>query len=91
MSTRALRAVCLLALLTVTAAACESGPPPPDDRPYEARLLAGRKDKDDLFKNGKQSPIPEAARAAFAGLTYSRSTPRITCLPPSLRIGQGRP
>lgn len=57
--------------LAVVAASCSSGPPPPiDTRPYDEQVLAFRKEKDDSFKLGKDSPIPEASRASFAGLAY---------------------
>src|SRR5262245_8650854 len=51
-------------------AACTSGPPPPDERPYQEEVLAFRTEKDAFFKTGKDSPIPSEQRAAFPGLVY---------------------
>jgi uncharacterized protein len=49
---------------------CTSGPPPPDERPYQEEVLAFRAEKDAFFKTGKDSPIPPDQRAAFPGLVY---------------------
>jgi uncharacterized protein (DUF1684 family) len=54
-------------------AACSSGPPPIDTRPYEQRVLEERQAKDEAFRSPRKdggSPIPEAQRTAFAGLSY---------------------
>jgi uncharacterized protein len=51
-------------------AACTSGPPPVDDRPYEAHIQAYRTEKDAAFRSSGDSPIPEASRASFPGLVY---------------------
>jgi uncharacterized protein (DUF1684 family) len=62
--------VALLALIW----ACSSGPPPPDDRPYEAQIEAWRRDKDAVFRStdpkNTVSPIPVADRPAFKGIAY---------------------
>ena len=66
-SIRALAALCVLS----GAVACTSGPPPPvDERPYDLRIEAARKQKDVDFRSASDSPIPAAARAAFTGLSY---------------------
>lgn len=52
------------------AGACTSGPPPVDDRPYAQQMLTARAEKDTAFRSAEDSPIPEAQRAAFAGLVY---------------------
>lgn len=59
-------------LLGVASAACSSGPPPPmSSGPSHAeRIEQTRREKDEFFRTGGESPIPEAQRAAFAGLTY---------------------
>jgi uncharacterized protein (DUF1684 family) len=62
------RPVVWLAVVTVTA--CSSGPPPPDTRPYQDQVLAFRAEKDQAFRAGKDSPIPEEDRSAFPGLSY---------------------
>jgi uncharacterized protein (DUF1684 family) len=51
-------------------AACTSGPPAVDDRPDDAQLQAYRREKDAAFRSSRDSPIPDAARAAFPGLLY---------------------
>jgi uncharacterized protein (DUF1684 family) len=50
--------------------ACTSGPPPVDDRPYDAQVQAYRTEKDAAFRSSRDSPIPDAARASFPGLLY---------------------
>ena len=62
------RAGTLAALVVL--AACTSGPPAPDERPYQEEVLAFRAEKDAFFKTGKDSPIPPEQRAAFPGLAY---------------------
>jgi uncharacterized protein (DUF1684 family) len=50
--------------------ACTSGPPPVDDRPYDAQIQSWRTEKDNAFRVGDDSPIPQTERASFAGLAY---------------------
>jgi uncharacterized protein (DUF1684 family) len=83
-------AVAVLALGTGMAA-CTSGPPPPvDERPFEARVLAERAAKDDYFRLDEQSPIPVDARAAFSGLAYFPVDPTYR-VPASLREERQNP
>ncbi len=59
--------------LVLLCQACTSGPPPPDTRPYEDQIVAWRQSKDAAFRatdKGSESPIPEAQRASFSGLSY---------------------
>jgi len=67
-----MRAVTVASIACLAAAgACTSGPPPPvDTRPYDQQVLAFRAEKDEAFRVGADSPIPEAARATFTGLAY---------------------
>lgn len=59
-------------LAVVLAGACTSGPPPPpvETQPYEQQVQASRVEKDAAFRTRDDSPIPAAARPAFAGLPY---------------------
>jgi uncharacterized protein (DUF1684 family) len=66
-----------LTLLVVAAASCSSGPPPPvDSRPYDAKIEAFRTEKDDMFRTGRDSPLPEPVRATFPGLVYYDIDPK---------------
>ncbi len=56
--------------LLLASAGCTSGPGPPDDRPYQEQVAAWRVEKDQVFRTGKESPIPVAERATFSGLAY---------------------
>jgi uncharacterized protein (DUF1684 family) len=59
------------AVLAAVLAACTSGPPAPvDERPYEEQVAAERAAKDEYFRMGGESPIPEVERATFPGLSY---------------------
>ena len=63
--------ICLC--LSIFFPACSSGPPPPDTRPYEQQIAAFRQSKDEAFRStsrGSFSPIPDAERASFPGLSY---------------------
>jgi uncharacterized protein (DUF1684 family) len=61
----------LIAFVCVLFVACSSGPPPPDAGPYEKQIQDNRASKDLMFRNDvRESPIPVAERATFAGLSY---------------------
>lgn len=65
------RVVCWTLAAVALAAACTSGPPPPvTEGSYEERLQADRANKDQYFRTGDESPIPQAQRASFRGLSY---------------------
>lgn len=59
-------------LLGLASAACSSGPPPPmsSGPSHTERVEQTRREKDEFFRTGQESPIPEAQRASFTGLTY---------------------
>jgi uncharacterized protein (DUF1684 family) len=59
-----------LAVAVMGPAACTSGPPPADYRPYDAQIQTYRTEKDAAFRSSRDSPIPDAARASFPGLLY---------------------
>jgi uncharacterized protein (DUF1684 family) len=67
---RPLLLACLL--LGLVSAACSSGPPPPMSTgpSHTERVEQTRRDKDEFFRTGAESPLPESQRATFAGLTY---------------------
>jgi uncharacterized protein (DUF1684 family) len=62
----------LVVLVLASAAACSSGPPPVDTRPYEQQVQAARGAKDAAFRDPRNddSPIPPDKRAAFPDLVY---------------------
>lgn len=74
------------------AAACSSGPPPPvgAGQSQTARVVQGRVEKDAFFRTGAESPIPEAQRAAFPGLTYFPIDPAYN-VPANLAAEQSNP
>jgi uncharacterized protein (DUF1684 family) len=57
-------------LLIVSLVSCTSGPPPPDERPYETKIQQDRTQKDQLFRVSSDSPLPAIERATFRGLSY---------------------
>ncbi len=60
----------LSALLLLWAlASCTSGPPPPDDGPYLARIQKDRAETDAFFRSS-DGPLPPEKRATFTGLSY---------------------
>jgi uncharacterized protein len=58
-----------LLVLISALAACTSGPPPPDDGPYLAKIQQARADNDAFFKSA-DGPLTPEARATFTGLSY---------------------
>jgi uncharacterized protein (DUF1684 family) len=83
---RLLRA-CLFTV--VLSAACSSGPPPPDTRPYEQEVAEARKSKDDAFRTSPE-PLPAEKRASFQGLNYYPITPSYR-VPASLTLENVNP
>ena len=49
--------------------ACTSGPPPPDDGPYLAKIQETRAENDAFFKSS-DGPLTPEVRATFTGLSY---------------------
>jgi len=56
-------------VLVALAAAC-SNRPPENPRDYVAEIAAARAAKDDAFKSGSDSPVPQDRRAALLPLAY---------------------
>lgn len=71
-----LRALLVIAGLGLAIAACSSGPPPVDDRPYEQQVEAARAAKDASFRRDRESPLKVDQRAGFPGLTYFPIDPK---------------
>jgi uncharacterized protein (DUF1684 family) len=87
------RRACWALAAAVVVARCTSGPPPPrDDRPYDAQIASFRAQKDSDFRaaDNPNSPIPQASRAAFTGLTYYPVQPSYR-VPAALHEGQSNP
>jgi hypothetical protein len=62
----------LWVLVFLLAAACSGQP-----LTYEEEISSWRSEKDAAFKGGEDSPIPEAQRPAFTGLSYYDIDPRM--------------
>jgi len=58
-----------LLVLLGALAACTSGPPPPDDGPYLAKVEQSRAEVNAFFKSS-EGPLSPEARATFTGLPY---------------------
>ena len=82
------------ALVTLFAAACTSGPPPPvqDTGSYARTVESERARKDAAFRarDNEDSPIPASDRAAFPGLSYYPVDPKYH-VPASLAEAQFNP
>ncbi len=64
-----MRRVFILVTALSTVAGCTSGPPPPDNGPYLAKIQQGRAENDALFRT-KDGPLLPETRATFTGLSY---------------------
>ena len=64
-----MRKVFTLVTALTSVAGCTSGPPPPDNGPYLAKIQQSRAENDAFFRS-KDGPLPPEARAAFTGLSY---------------------
>jgi uncharacterized protein (DUF1684 family) len=60
----------IMALTCALSIACTSGPGPVDDSKHHGETAALRSEKDMFFRGSPDSPLLEADRASFAGLTY---------------------
>lgn len=61
--------IAVVVLLASAHLACTSGPPPPDEGPYVAKITQDRASADAFFKSA-DGPLPAEARASFTGLKY---------------------
>jgi uncharacterized protein (DUF1684 family) len=74
----------------VLAAACSSGPAPPDESSYIERVSAERADKERMFRESADSPIPPGKQEELLPLSYfpidsSYSAPAV------LKLSEDRP
>ena len=65
---RTISSLVLVVILSFSATACS--PPEPDESNYVTRLLNDRSYKDDVFKNGADSPVPLDRRSWMVPLRY---------------------
>ena len=56
-----------LALLTIVLVSCSPAAPEPS---WADQIVSARREKDRLFREGNDSPLPPERRASFAGLSY---------------------
>ena len=76
--------------VALLATACSSGPAPPDEKSYVDRLSAERTEKERMFRDSRDSPIPPGRHEEFLPLSYfpidaSYSTPAV------LKLSEDRP
>jgi len=81
-------------LITVVALAslpaCSSGPSAPDDAAYANQLTAARTVKDQQFREGSDSPVPQDKRDALLPLRYFPVDPNYS-VPAALKLSDVRP
>jgi len=89
-TTRRWAARLLAGLVPLLLAACNSGPGPADDKPYEQQIEAWRAAKDVMLRTDPESPIPADQRATFPGLAYFPIDPAFRA-PAALAENRGGP
>lgn len=85
-----LRPSCLILSVALAAAACTSGPPAPDEGSYVEKITAERADKERMFRESSESPIPAGKQNELLPLSYypvdsSYSAPAV------LKLAEDRP
>ena len=82
---------CALPTLTLAAlVACSSGPSAPDESAYLERVLAARAEKDELFRESPESPVPATKREKVLPLRYFPVGPEYA-VPAALKLADERP
>jgi hypothetical protein len=71
-------------------AACSSGPSAPDEGSYVDRLSAERADKERMFRESSDSPIPAGKHAELLPLSYFSIDPAYA-VPAVLKLSNDRP
>ena len=86
------RAVLFVACVALTSActACTSGPPPPDDNRVRQSLEEWRSDRERLFRDGPDSPIPDNKKATLLPIQYYPADPSFI-VPAALKLSDDRP
>jgi uncharacterized protein (DUF1684 family) len=84
------RVLSLVAVTAVSVAGCSSGPPGPDDDAYVQEITDARTFKDEQFKNGSDSPVPEEKRDQVLPLRYFPVSPEYA-VPAVLKLSDERP
>jgi uncharacterized protein len=77
-------------LAVAVAAACSSGPSAPDEGSYVERLTAERADKERMFRESSDSPIPAGKHAELLPLSYFHVDPAYS-VPAVLNLSTDRP
>jgi uncharacterized protein len=74
----------------VLAAACSSGPGAPDEQSYVEKIASERADKERMFQESSDSPIPPEKRQEFLPLSYFSIDPAYST-PAVLKLSDDRP
>jgi uncharacterized protein len=82
-------APCTFALL-VACASCTSGPSAPDDRSYIEKIAAERAEKERMFRESSESPIPAGKHDELLPLSYFPIDPSYSA-PAILKRSEDRP
>lgn len=76
--------------LGLAAAACSSGPSAPDEGSYVEQIAAERADKERMFRDSTESPIPPGKHAELLPLSYF-PVDQSFAAPAVLKLSQDRP
>ena len=80
----------LIAAAVLVAAACSSGPSAPDEGSYVDRIAAERANKEKMFRESSDSPIPRGRHDEFLPLSYFPVDPSYS-VPAVLELSADRP
>jgi len=78
------------AAAALAAAACSSGPSAPDEASYIEKINSERADKEQMFREGADSPIPPEKKAELLPLSYFHIDSNYNA-PAVLKLSQDRP
>jgi uncharacterized protein (DUF1684 family) len=76
--------------VAIFAAACSSGPSAPDEGSYVERLTSERADKERMFRESSDSPIPSGKHAEMLPLSYFHIDSAYS-VPAVLKLAEQRP